>query len=794
MEKNPATSKEEILKRLQELKERLAEKNREIAQAEQEIEVETPAEKTPAQPIRVTDGSEDNYSWNQGMKPEINRGQGPETEEDAEIDRPEEYKVRVRLKTELNTPTNAPANPGVNNTANELLNTPPPLETAQADRIQTPEGNRLRLEKELEDAREEYANAYKKFMDERKKRLSILDRIGDKIFGEETIEISTALEEPEKKYKGAKIAYGRAMKDANFSQTDIFDVVIVQEDKKLNELQVGNLPPKEKGIAKKLLDWYIQKPKWAKVSASILISATLGTGLAVATLPGAGAAASIFGIRVARGVAGALAREGAMAYYEKTEAKPEDQREIEVSNLKSSFDIEQLDKIQKEYTSILEKEASEKRKRLIKKALIGFAVGGATSASVGYGASLGSSTHITVGTPKPNITHTPVLKPTATPGPGTTPKPTPSPTPEPAASPTPTPEVNIGKPGASSTTGATTIEKVVPKSEGVVFNNGKGGIQGILDLKNKLRAEYGNDFSKAPQGIKDFMEEGNATKLAIKLGFYDPTKASESALIQKGAVLAFDKDGNLLFGTPDADGKIPLLGEKFHGEMLDTDHSGPKQELQGEGGNKIAKDTISEKTTTIDTSAKPEINIPEEEAVGTVPTNDTKIDAPLEPPKLRTEAEIKSDLENKFKIKVPELNVEENLSPALKQMSTEYSEFSKFMKTPSNLEDYEIINAFNIYRQNITYMEHAVEGHYKAEWSSMKSLPAKEILEYVKNDQMLPESPLGEYMKKLYDVTQLEAKSTLVLGKYQTVDEWVVEALKKAAEKKMLEDVRLKLN
>ncbi|MFA5840914.1 MAG: hypothetical protein WC847_01415 [Candidatus Paceibacterota bacterium] len=144
--------------------------------------------------------------------------------------------------------------------------------------------------------------------------------------------------------------------------------------------------------------------------------------------------------------------------------------------------------------------------------------------------------------------------------------------------------------------GATATETVSPSApgasqainnftnEGIKFEHGKGGIQGILDLKKQIIAEYNGDYSKAPASVQEFMDT-DATKEAIKLGFYDPSNPNESALIKAGSILKFDEHGNLLFGEPDASGNIPVL-EKYHGGMFDSDGSG-KMDLSG----KILVDT-----------------------------------------------------------------------------------------------------------------------------------------------------------------------------------------------------------
>ena len=93
----------------------------------------------------------------------------------------------------------------------------------------------------------------------------------------------------------------------------------------------------------------------------------------------------------------------------------------------------------------------------------------------------------------------------------------------------------------------------------VTFEHGHGGIREIEDLQNQLSKQY-PDMSKAPQSIQDFVH-ADATKEAIKLGFYNPNSPNESALIKAGSVLRMDEHGNLLFGHPDASGHMPELNK-----------------------------------------------------------------------------------------------------------------------------------------------------------------------------------------------------------------------------------------
>lgn len=143
----------------------------------------------------------------------------------------------------------------------------------------------------------------------------------------------------------------------------------------------------------------------------------------------------------------------------------------------------------------------------------------------------------------------------------------PTPTPETTPAPTPIPGPEVVAPVAH-------IQEFKP--EVFTFDQGKGGIQGILELKEQIRAQY-PDISKAPQNVQEFLNV-NSTKQAIEFGLFKPGQADESAFILKGSTLRLDESGQLIFH----DAKTGEDIVKYEGRMFDSDNSGLQKAVEAE--------------------------------------------------------------------------------------------------------------------------------------------------------------------------------------------------------------------
>lgn len=285
---------------------------------------------------------------------------------------------------------------------------------------QTPET--IGLEQLLNDARGKYAEEYKKFLAERKgsrKGIRKLANLKESVLGAKIADSETPgyLKELEAEYDTVAIAFGNQMyleekarlaKDSalsedqkdkelkKYKQDKIFNRVVVEEQARLNASKVENLPPREKGVARKLLEWYINiKPSWKKTALSTALSTIVIIGISGASVATVGIIATSAGNRFTRALAGSTvglntAKYGEKAYDWLFKRNPADKRKVAEEELAKLFQEEtfvDLVKSKKEYAKILEREQNAKRNRLITKAMITIAAGGLTSYGMGYGIS-----------------------------------------------------------------------------------------------------------------------------------------------------------------------------------------------------------------------------------------------------------------------------------------------------------------------------------------------------------------------------------------------------------------------
>jgi hypothetical protein len=352
------------------------------------------------------------------------------------------------------------------------------------------------------------------------------------------------------------------------------------------------------------------------------------------------------------------------------------------------------------------------------------------------------------------------------------------------------------------------------QNEGIKFENGKGAIQAILDLKAQIVKEYNGDYSKAPQSVQDFMHT-DATKEAIKLGLFDPTQTEESALIREGTIIKFDEEGNLLFGKPDASGKIPVL-EKYTGKMFDSDKikENLKPKISEDPKSSNLENIHEEEVTPDKTKLSPEEVLSNEDTQKDTPTleaEDTKADDVSEIEKIKNTIKEKIDTQQKTRTEGIRLRtgttigtgyfVEQNrgvggenmffdsrfpyfhqmgrsgdvffrdLSPGENDYLNEYKGF--IWKNEYGLEGREMLNVCHFLDKSMEY--YAQHGGSEKEWNIIRNMGAKEFLE---NETLGKEhKAINEYLSTLKEF--VKPRGWRALNRAESIQEYMARAIQK---------------
>lgn len=253
------------------------------------------------------------------------------------------------------------------------------------------------------------------------------------------------------------------------------------------------------------------------------------------------------GVAVAAvGIGGIVARRALTVYFEKMGKEEEEKMKALNDGIAQMDDLnDKLEEVENRHKEIIKKQKSLKRKKMILSSALSIGSGLATMAVADLHQPKTSSPE----NQAPKDTNSESQNPSGpTPGNSTPENPAP-----------------VGEP-----------EIKLPVNEGITFENGKGGIQAILDLKAQIVKEYNGDYSKAPQSVQDFMHT-DATKEAIKLGLFKPDQDAESALVGVGSTLKFDEHGNLsLHDTLTGKDSVLIRGDgsgadEYAGKMFDSD-------------------------------------------------------------------------------------------------------------------------------------------------------------------------------------------------------------------------------
>lgn len=439
----------------------------------------------------------------------------------------------------------------------------------------------------LDGLRSEYATKYHNFYKERNKKMGLMNKIrrgmGMSISNEPPI--PQELIDLKNQYEKSIFEYGNDLYNKEsvrlgsqnlspdqikieldkYKSEVIFKDLILDEEQKLANQKVEDLPMKEKSALGSFFAWYNKLPTWQKRALSI--GAVTGVGFAAISMAGAGVAgASVWaGAKILRATTGALVGEGAayavgkMATGEINRAKESgiDSSKNVLENL--NWDENTFNHAKNQYQQTLSEHAgrmnSIKKKQMYTKIL----AGGLTTFALNY---------------EDAFIHKPSMHDLFGKG---------APVDEAIKATTNTAETVTNTAETATQAPATEVFNVQVSSE--------GAIRTVEDLKEKLATQFPNK-SIAPANIQHILNT-NATELSKEWGLFNPDDASgkESATMLKGSTVTLDSKGNItLHNLGKGDTILSGEGAKVYGdEMFDSDHNannGGSTRLT-EGGGKV---------------------------------------------------------------------------------------------------------------------------------------------------------------------------------------------------------------
>lgn len=630
------------------------------------------------------------------------------------------------------------------------------------------------LEKKLDDARIKYAEEYKKFLAgagwfTKSYRFVAGAKIDDS-------KIPPELKNLELEYDKVAVEYGNMMFQAkqteleNFSlsvderknelnqykQTEIFTRVIVEEQSRLNALKVENLPPKEKNVAKKLLDWYIKQPRWKKLAISTALGTAIFATIAPGTVTAAGGIGAYATIRAARGVVGMTAGQiTAKAYDWLLKDKSAEKRAAQEAELAEIFKEETFDvsfaKSKKEYAEILEREQKVKRNRLITKAMFGLAAGIGTSIEMGH---LLNLVHVPdqLNVPRdPDLAqkfaHNPALAQNTTRPLGIN----------------PTPEKFIGPPFHPSQ-----------------IHQDIGGIKG-------------------PQG---FMNT-NPTQEAMKLGML--TDKGESMIVQKGTMTFDDGHGHTVQVEYSSRGAIDTI-TKLKAKILETyggdatkipegnlsthyvDMHGVAHEqslIHEQGGIETFKGDMFKPGQNIEHNLSTQHEVPNTETPTAHPAGtETHIN-----PVNNIRAKLAEDYASASKANAENVINSDHtqIHPEPRLEHPDYiTNHPEYAKNPFHLSGEKLQQTYEIHQENV---HHIFPSDTKDMWDRIKGANAKQMLLTKPEDANEGFNSFFSYLKKLKEVTGKSPHDSALFG-HENVEKYVARTEQYAAKHDMLDKIK----
>ncbi|MEK7564566.1 MAG: hypothetical protein AAB510_03315 [Patescibacteria group bacterium] len=726
-----------------------------------------------------------------------------------------------------------------------------------------------REEAALTAARDAYVTAYQKFIKDRRKgvlgkvRYAYESLVGKTIKESETPE---DLKKLESEYTSATIILGKAMYETkqeelgldqsttnpalnNYKQNEIFQRIIIEEQKTLILAKAESLPAKERGLVGKALDAYLKLSPTKRLAASVGLSLIFAiiTGGVSTTLQGA----TFLGIKAARVAGSVTIGKGWGMLVDKTLGKLTTKlRENTTEELRTTFDIQNLDQTKIQYEKILGREKKDKRALLVMKAAGGLALGLTTSIAIGRELGdipVSSEKHI----------NTTAEKPTTSTAPNTTP-PVTSASSEatPIVKVSPTPEIPKASSGETDLGGRMKMpDGVAPEKVAViddaVVHQGEGienafirQIENNTDLAEKLGFKGDITDKKALHIFAQHKAHG----IAIEKGYVDPETGREVRIMEADKVgyqITADTKGNFTVTEVDIKGDVLATYANPNGadfgqnpdNPYDTVHKKeipvaklhtPTVEMPAEDQNierPQIEPTEAESPVIDTTETKPILT--QEERINKILTEhphrglggatpDQIRSEVLETDKLLTETDIRNKLFGQYNIikpenldiktEAPEATTGGNINNTSSAPDTR-SNIAKileenpalkntdFIKNEFNLTTEELAETAKVYKENILHMTQAHNSTYAAEWFSMKTFKVRDLLQNVKDGNYVPESPLMNYLKKIYETTGLEPKSntsgSILFKKPETAEQYVIRALQYAEKNGDLNKLKL---
>ncbi|MDE2399478.1 MAG: hypothetical protein KGL67_00475 [Patescibacteria group bacterium] len=440
----------------------------------------------------------------------------------------------------------------------------------------------------LNDARQKYAEEYKKFMASagkltKWKRALVGVTVKDS-------KIPPELKKLEEDYNGAAVVLGREMYDKKFKeleldnlnlpkklyeervvaleqykQKEIFTKIIIQEQEELAKLEVKNLPPKEKGIVGKSWNWYLKQPRWKKLAMTTALSVGVFAIVAPGTIAAAGGLTAFATIRAVRGIAGSVVGQTAAKSIDwlfkdkSTERRIQDEKDLaeEFGQALDYADLnhEDIKHIKDSHAKALKFEQMSKKARILAKAGVGLFAGGLASAGAGGLASAGADYMFHGSTPEiftPGLTK-----------PGEIPPQT--------ETPSSTPEANIPKapslPNEMPTTkpGVTLENAVVHKGQGI-----ENAFIKQIETNPKLAQDLGFKGDINDTKALHLFAGNEAHNIALKTGYADA--AGNEIRVTGGDKVAYELKME--------NGKIVVDEKSLDGKIIETHHEGDKFETK----------------------------------------------------------------------------------------------------------------------------------------------------------------------------------------------------------------------